>query len=173
MGLCRSRQCSFGRNRLFKTDPNGKHAANTEYVKKHIDFAAKHGFDAVLVEGWNEGWEDWFGKSKEFVFDFVTPYPDFDVKGLNEYAHSKGVKLIMHHETSASVTNYERWIDTAFKFMDKFGYNAVKTGYVGNIIPRGASLQPMDDRPLFACGEKAAEHKILINSSRISQTDRT
>ena len=109
-----------------------------------------------MVEGWNEGWEDWFGKSKEFVFDFRNPLSRFWCKGLNEYAHSKGVKLIMHHETSASVTNYERWIDTAFKFMDKFGYNAVKTGYVGNIIPRGASLQPMDDRPLFACGEKSS-----------------
>lgn len=145
--------------------PNGKHAANNEYVKKYIDFAAKNGFDAVLVEGWNEGWEDWFGKTKELVFDFVTPYPDFDVKGLNEYAHSKNVKLIMHHETSASVTNYERLMDTAFKFMDKFGYNAVKTGYVGNIIPRGEHhySQWMVEHYLRVV-EKAAEHKIMVNS---------
>jgi hypothetical protein len=155
----------LGETEYSKLTPNGKHAANTAYVKKYIDFAAKHGFDAVLVEGWNEGWEDWFGKSKEFVFDFVTPYPDFDVKGLNEYAYSKGVKLIMHHETSASVTNYERWIDTAFKFMDKFGYNAVKTGYVGNIIPRGEHhySQWMIDHYLHVV-KKAAEHKIMINS---------
>ena len=145
--------------------PNGIHAANTAYVKKYIDFAAKNGFDAVLVEGWNEGWEDWFGKTKELVFDFVTPYPDFDVKDLNEYAHSKGVKLIMHHETSGSVTNYERLMDTAFKFMDEYGYNAVKTGYVGNIIPRGEHhySQWMNEHYLRVV-EKAAEHKIMVNS---------
>ena len=145
--------------------PNGKHAANTDYVKKYIDFAATHGFDAVLVEGWNQGWEDWFGKSKELVFDFVTPYPDFDLKGLNQYAQSKGVKLMMHHETSASVTNYERLLDTAFKFMDHFGYNSVKTGYVGNIIPRGEHhySQWMVDHYLRVV-EKAAEHKIMVNS---------
>ena len=113
------------------------HGANTANVKKYIDFAAKHGIRGVLVEGWNTGWEDWFGQWKEDVFDFVTPYPDFDVKELNRYAELNGVKLIMHHETSASVTNYERWMDTAYRFMKQFGYEAVKTGYVGRIIPRG------------------------------------
>lgn len=148
-----------------KQKPNGKHAANNDYVKKYIDFAAKNGFDAVLVEGWDQGWEDWFGKSKEFVFDFVTPYPDFDVKMLNDYAHSKGVKIIMHHETSSSATNYERWMDTAFKFMDHFGYNAVKTGYVGNIIPRGEHhySQWMIDHYLRVV-EKAAKHHIMVDS---------
>jgi hypothetical protein len=113
------------------------HGANTANVKKYIDFAAKNGIQGVLVEGWNTGWEDWFGQWKEDVFDFVTPYPDFDLKGLQKYASSKGVKLVMHHETSASVTNYERWMDTAYRFMKRFGYDAVKTGYVGRIIPRG------------------------------------
>ena len=148
-----------------KLKSNGKHAANNDYVRKHIDFAAKNGFDAVLVEGWNEGWEDWFGKTKEYVFDFVTPYPDFDVKALNDYARSKNVKLIMHHETSGSVTNYERLMDTAFKFMDRFGYDAVKTGYVGNIIPRGEHHygQWMVDHYLRVV-EKAAQHKVMVNS---------
>ncbi|MBL7737820.1 MAG: glycoside hydrolase family 97 protein [Chitinophagaceae bacterium] len=113
------------------------HGANTANVKKYIDFASKHGIEGVLVEGWNTGWEDWFGQWKEDVFDFVTPYPDFDVNELSAYARSKGVKIIMHHETSASVTNYERWMDTAYRFMKKYGYDAVKTGYVGRIIPRG------------------------------------
>jgi hypothetical protein len=113
------------------------HGANTANVKKYIDFAARNGIDGVLVEGWNTGWEDWFGQWKEDVFDFVTPYPDFDVAELSEYAKKKGVKIIMHHETSASVTNYERWMDTAYRFMNKYGYNSVKTGYVGKIIPRG------------------------------------
>ena len=113
--------------------PNGRHGATNENVKKYIDFAAEHGLDQVLVEGWNEGWEDWFGKSKDYVFDFVTPYPDFDVKMLNDYAHSKGVKLMMHHETSASVRNYERHLDKAYQFMVDHGYNAVKSGYVGNM----------------------------------------
>jgi hypothetical protein len=117
--------------------PHGHHGANTANVKKYIDFASKNGLDGVLVEGWNVGWEDWFGQWKEDVFDFVTPYPDFDVKELQRYAASKGVKIIMHHETSASVTNYERWMDTAYRFMKKFGYETVKTGYVGRIIPRG------------------------------------
>lgn len=117
--------------------PHGRHGATTANVKKYIDFAAKNGMNGVLVEGWNTGWEDWFGQWKEDVFDFVTPYPDFDVKELQRYAASKKVKLIMHHETSASVTNYERWMDTAYRFMKKFGYDAVKTGYVGKIIPRG------------------------------------
>jgi glucan 1,4-alpha-glucosidase len=117
--------------------PHGRHGANTANVKRYIDFAAKHGFGGVLVEGWNEGWEDWFGRYKENVFDFVTPYPDFDVKELQRYAAAKKVKLIMHHETSGSVTNYERQMDTAYRFMKRFGYDAVKTGYVGHIIPRG------------------------------------
>ena len=120
-----------------KLKPSGKHGATTANTKRYIDFAAKHGFDGVLVEGWNVGWEDWYGKWKEDVFDFITPYPDFDVKELNTYAAAKKVKLIMHHETSGSVTNYERWMDKAYDFMKKNGYDAVKTGYVGKIIPRG------------------------------------
>ena len=117
--------------------PNRKHGANTANVKRYIDFAAKNGIEGVLVEGWNTGWEDWFGNWKENVFDFVTPYPDFDVKEIRDYAASKGVSMIMHNETSGSATNYERQMDTAFRFMNKFGYDAVKTGYVGKIIPRG------------------------------------
>ena len=119
------------------TKPHGQHPANNDNVKKYIDFAAEHGFDQVLVEGWNVGWEDWFGNSKDYVFDFVTPYPDFDVDMLNEYAHSKGVRLMMHHETSGSVRNYERHMKQAYEFMNKYGYNSVKSGYVGNMIPRG------------------------------------
>jgi glucan 1,4-alpha-glucosidase len=122
---------------LANLKPSGKHGATTANTKTYIDFAAKHGFDGVLVEGWNAGWEDWFGKWKENVFDFVTPYPDFDVAELQRYAASKGVKMIMHHETSGSVTNYERWMDTAYRFMKNNGYESVKTGYVGKIIPRG------------------------------------
>jgi hypothetical protein len=117
--------------------PSGRHGATTQRVKQYLDFAGKHGLDGVLVEGWNIGWEDWYGNWKEDVFDFVTPYPDFDLKELQAYAQSKGVKLIMHHETSGSVTNYERWMDTAYRLMKNFGYDAVKTGYVGKIIPRG------------------------------------
>ena len=148
-----------------KVQPNTTHAANNDNVKKYIDFAAEHGFDQVLVEGWNEGWEDWFGKSKEYVFDFITPYPDFDIKMLNEYAHSKGVKLMMHHETSASATNYERWLDPAFQLMKKYGYTAVKTGYVGNIIPRGEHhySQWMIQHYLRVV-EKAKDYKIMVNS---------
>lgn len=145
--------------------PNGKHAANTAHVKKYIDFAAQHGFDQVLVEGWNIGWEDWFGKTKDYVFDFVTPYPDFDVKELNEYAAAKGVKLMMHHETSASVRNYERHLDTAYRFMVDHGYNAVKSGYVGNIIPRGEYHygQWLVNHYLYAV-KKAADYKIMVNA---------
>lgn len=148
-----------------KTKPNGKHAANTAHVKEYIDFASKHGFDAVLVEGWNEGWEDWFGKSKDYVFDFVTPYPDFDVKELHHYAASKGVKMMMHHETSGSVTNYERHMDKAYQFMVDNGYNSVKSGYVGDIIPRGEFhySQTMIDHYLYAI-KKAAEYKIMVNA---------
>ncbi len=148
-----------------KVKPNGVHPANNTNVRKYIDFAAKHGFAQVLVEGWNEGWEDWFGHSKDYVFDFVTPYPDFDVKALNEYAHSKGVKLMMHHETSASVRNYERHMDNAYRFMIDYGYNAVKSGYVGNIIPRGEYHygQWMNNHYLYAV-QKAAEYKIMVNA---------
>lgn len=155
----------LGETDYTKTKPNGKHAANTEHVKKYIDFAAEHGFDQVLVEGWNVGWEDWFGKTKDYVFDFVTPYPDFDVKGLNEYAASKGVKLMMHHETSASVRNYERHLDTAYQFMVDHGYNAVKSGYVGNIIPRGEYHygQWLVNHYLYAV-KKAADYKIMVNA---------
>lgn len=145
--------------------PNGRHGATTANVKKYIDFAAKNGFDAVLVEGWNVGWEDWFGNWKENVFDFVTPYPDFDVKELQRYAASKKVKIMMHHETSAAATNYERRLDTAFQFMAQNGYNAVKTGYVGRIIPRGEhhDSQWMVNHYLHVANE-AAKHKIMVNS---------
>ena len=155
----------LGETDFTKTKRNPKHAANTDNVKMHIDFAAKHGFDAVLVEGWNEGWEDWFGKSKDYVFDFVTPYPDFDVKYLNEYAASKNVKLMMHHETSGSARNYERHMDKAYQFMVDNGYNAVKSGYVGNILPRGEYHygQWMVNHYLYAI-TKAAEYKIMVNA---------
>ncbi|MDI5896438.1 glycoside hydrolase family 97 protein [Flavobacterium yafengii] len=148
-----------------KAKPNGKHGANNTNVKKYIDFAAKHGFDAVLVEGWNEGWEDWFGHSKDYVFDFLTPYPDFDVKGLHEYAKSKGVKMIMHHETSGSVRNYERHMDKAYQFMKDNGYDAVKSGYVGDIMPRGENhySQWIVNHYQYAL-EKAAEYKIMLNA---------
>ena len=148
-----------------KVKPNGTHAANNDKVRRYIDFAAKHGFDQVLVEGWNIGWEDWFGHSKDYVFDFVTPYPDFDIKALNEYAHSKGVKLMMHHETSASTRNYERHMEEAYQLMNKYGYNAVKSGYVGNIIPRGEHHygQWMINHYLYAV-KKAAEHHIMVNA---------
>ena len=148
-----------------KLTPNKTHAANNKNVKKYIDFAAKHGFDAVLVEGWNEGWEDWFGHSKEFVFDFVTPYPDFNVKELSEYAKSKNVKIIMHHETSAAATNYDIWMDTAYKFMVNNGYNAVKSGYVGNIIPRGEHHYSQWMVQHYQRGiSKAANYKIMLNA---------
>lgn len=148
-----------------KVKPNGTHAANNDKVRRYIDFAAKHGFDQVLVEGWNIGWEDWFGHSKDYVFDFLTPYPDFDIKALNEYAHSKGVKLMMHHETSASTRNYERHMEEAYQLMNKYGYNAVKSGYVGNIIPRGEHHygQWMINHYLYAV-KKAAEHHIMVNA---------
>lgn len=148
-----------------KLKPNTTHGANTANVKKHIDFAAQHGFDAVLVEGWNIGWEDWFGNWKEEVFDFVTPYPDFDVKELQKYAASKNVKVMMHHETSGSATNYERYLDRAFKFMADNGYNAVKTGYVGKIIPRGEHHdgQWMVNHYINVA-KRAADFKIMVNS---------
>jgi len=145
--------------------PTGKHGATTANVKRYIDFAAKHGFDGVLVEGWNTGWEDWFGQFKENVFDFVTPYPDFDVKELHRYAKSKNVKIIMHHETSASVTNYERQMDTAYRFMKANGYDAVKTGYVGHIIPRGEHHdgQWMVNH-YVRVAKKTADYKIMLNA---------
>ena len=148
-----------------KAKPNGKHAANTKHVKEYIDFAAKHGFDAVLVEGWNEGWEDWFGHEKDYVFDFVTPYPDFDVKEIHEYAKSKGVKMIMHHETSGSTRNYERHLDKAFQFMNDNGYDAAKTGYVGNILPLGEHhySQSILNHYQYVI-EKAADYRIMINA---------
>jgi len=155
----------LGETDFSKVEPNGKHGANNEHVKMHIDFAAEHGFDAVLVEGWNVGWEDWFGKSKDYVFDFVTPYPDFDVEMLNAYAAEKGVRLMMHHETSSSVRNYERHMDAAYQFMVDHGYNSVKSGYVGDIIPRGEHHygQWMVNHYIYAL-EKAAEYKIMVNA---------
>ena len=148
-----------------KVKPNGRHAANNEKVKRYIDFAAKNGLDQVLVEGWNVGWEDWANMWKRDVFDFVTPYPDFDIKMLNDYAHSKGVKILMHHETSSSTQNYERHIKEAFKLMNQYGYDAVKTGYVGDIIPRGDHhySQSMNNHYLYVIQE-AAKHHIMINS---------
>ena len=148
-----------------KTKPNGKHSANTENVKRYIDFAADNGFDAVLVEGWNEGWEDWFGKTKDYVFDFVTPYPDFNVQEIHRYAASKGIKMMMHHETSASARNYERHMDKAYQFMVDNGYNSVKSGYVGDIIPRGEHHygQWMVNHYLYAV-TKAADYKIMVNA---------
>ncbi|RXK86089.1 glycoside hydrolase family 97 protein [Filimonas effusa] len=145
--------------------PNGRHGANTRHVKEYIDFAAENGMDAVLVEGWNVGWEDWFDKHKDYVFDFVTPYPDFDVKELTRYAASKKVKLIMHHETSSAVRNYERHMDSAYKFMVQYGYDAVKSGYVGDILPRGEYHygQWMVNHYLYAL-KKAAEYKIMVNA---------
>ena len=155
----------LGETNYAQTQPNGKHSANTENVKRYIDFAAKHGFNQVLVEGWNEGWEDWFGKSKDYVFDFVTPYPDFNVQELKEYAASKGVKLMMHHETSSSARNYERHMDKAYQFMVDNGYNSVKSGYVGDIIPRGEHHygQWMNNHYLHAL-KKAADYNIMVNA---------
>ena len=148
-----------------KTKPNGKHSANTENVKRYIDFAADNGFDAVLVEGWNEGWEAWFGKTKDYVFDFVTPYPDFNVQEIHRYAASKGIKMMMLHETSASARNYERHMDNAYQFMVDNGYNSVKSGYVGDIIPRGEHHygQWMVNHYLYAV-TKAADYKIMVNA---------
>ncbi|MEJ6979066.1 glycoside hydrolase family 97 protein [Pedobacter sp. P351] len=148
-----------------KAKPNGKHGATTANVKKHIDFAAEHGFNAVLVEGWNVGWEDWFGNSKDYVFDFVTPYPDFNVQEVRDYAKSKGVKMIMHHETSGSVRNYERHMDKAYQFMKDNGYDAVKSGYVGPILPRGENhySQWIVNHYQYAI-EKAADYKVMVNA---------
>ena len=144
--------------------PNGRHSANNEKVRRYIDFAAEHGFDQVLVEGWNEGWEDWANCNKDYVFDFVTPYPDFDIAALNRYAHSKGVKLMMHHETSSSVRNYERHLDQALDLMDKYGYNSIKSGYVGDILPIGEHhySQSLINHYMYVV-KKAAEHKVMLN----------
>jgi len=148
-----------------KVKPNSTHAANNTKVKKYIDFASEHGFDAVLVEGWNEGWEDWYGHFKDYVFDFVTPYPDFDVEEIHRYAKSKGVKMVMHHETSGSVRNYERHMDKAYQFMNDHGYDAVKSGYVGDILPRGENHynQWIVNHYQYAL-EKAADYKIMVNA---------
>ena len=148
-----------------KVKPNGTHGANNEKVRRYIDFAAQHGFDQVLVEGWNVGWEDWFGHRKDYVFDFITPYPDFDIKALNDYAHAKGVKLMMHHETSGSTRNYERHMKAAYELMNKYGYNSVKTGYVGDILPIGEHhySQSTINHYLYVIKE-AAKHKIMVNA---------
>ena len=160
----------FSSVQLGKTDyesatPSPRHSANNDKVRRYIDFAAEHGFDQVLVEGWNEGWEDWANCNKDYVFDFVTPYPDFDIKALNEYARSKGVKLMMHHETSSSVRNYERHLDQALELMDKYGYNSIKSGYVGDILPLGEHhySQSLINHYLYAL-KKAAEHKVMVNA---------
>ena len=148
-----------------KAKPSGRHSANNENVRRYIDFAAQHGFGGVLVEGWNIGWEDWFGNSKEYVFDFQTPYPDFDIKALNEYAHSKGVKLIMHHETSSSIMNYEKHMDQAYQLMQDYGYDAVKSGYVGNLIPRGEHhYSQIAINHYQHAIERAADYKIMVNA---------
>lgn len=159
----------FASVQLGKTDyasatPNGRHSANNENVRRYIDFAAEHGFDQVLVEGWNEGWEDWANCNKDYVFDFVTPYPDFDIEALNKYAHSKGVRLMMHHETSSSVRNYERHLDQALDLMDRYGYNSIKSGYVGDILPIGEHhySQSLINHYMHVV-KKAAEHKVMLN----------
>ena len=145
--------------------PHGYHGANNENVRRYIDFAAKNGFDALLIEGWNIGWEDWYAKQKDFVFDFITPYSDFDLPALNKYAHEKGIRLIMHHESSASTQNYERWMEKAYSLMNEYGYDAVKGGYVGTIIPFGEGhySQPINNHYHYAIVE-AAKHHIMVNS---------
>ena len=154
-----------GKTDYTKATPHGRHAANNDNVRCYIDFAAQHGFDALLIEGWNVGWEDWYGKQKECVFDFLTPYPDFDLPALNKYAHKKGIRLIMHHETSASTVNYERWMEKAYNLMNQYGYNAVKSGYVGTIIPyaEGHYSQPINNHYHYAITE-AAKHRIMVNA---------
>ena len=155
----------IGKTDYSHAKPHGRHSANTANVKRYIDFAAKYGFDGVLVEGWNIGWEDWFGNETDYVFDFVTPYPDFDVEGIHDYAKSKGVKMIMHHETSGGIRSYERCLDSAYQFMNKYDYPAVKSGYVGNILPQGDHhySQRMIDHYQY-CIEKAAKYRIMVNA---------
>ncbi len=156
---------TIGETDYTHTTPTGHHAANNDNVKRYIDFAAKHGFDGVLVEGWNVGWEDWSGKMKEDVFDFITPYPDFDIKALNEYAHARGVKLIMHHETSSSVMNYEKYLDRAYQLMKDYGYDAVKSGYVGDIIPRGEyHYSQIEVNHYLHCVKRAADYHIMVDA---------
>ena len=155
----------LGETDYSRSTPNGRHSANNANVRRYIDFAAEHGFDEVLVEGWNEGWEDWANCNKDYVFDFITPYPDFDIKALNDYAHSKGVKLLMHHETSASARNYERHMEQAYQLMNRYGYDAVKSGYVGDILPLGEHhySQWLINHYLYAVTE-AARHHIMVNA---------
>ncbi len=155
----------LGKTDYRKSKPHGRHGANTANVKRYIDFAAQNGFDGILIEGWNEGWEDWYGHQKDFVFDFITPYPDFDLPELNRYAHEHGIRLIMHHETSSSTLNYERWMEQAYQLMNKYGYNAVKSGYVGKIIPYGDYhySQPTINHYHYAITE-AAKHHIMVNA---------
>ena len=155
----------LGETNFEHARPNGTHGANNANVRRYIDFAAKHGFDALLIEGWNIGWEDWYGKQKDYVFDFLTPYPDFDLPALNKYAHEKGIRLIMHHESSASTQNYERWMEKAYTLMNKYGYDAVKSGYVGTIIPfaEGHYSQPINNHYHYAIVE-AAKHHIMVNA---------
>ena len=155
----------IGKTDYTNAKPHGRHSANTANVKRYIDFAAKYGFDGVLVEGWNIGWEDWFGNEKDYVFDFVTPYPDFDLEGIHDYAKEKGVKMIMHHETSGGIRSYERCLDSAYQFMNKYDYPAVKSGYVGNILPIGDHhySQRMIDHYQY-CIEKAAKYHIMVNA---------
>ncbi len=155
----------LGETDYIHAAPSGKHGANNANVRRYIDFASANGFDAVLVEGWNIGWEDWAGNSKEHVFDFLTPYPDFDIKALNDYAHSKGVKLIMHHETSSSVMNYEKYMDRAYQLMNTYGYDAVKSGYVGNIIPRGEHhYSQIEINHYLHAIKRAADYHIMVNA---------
>ena len=155
----------LGETDFVHAKPNGTHGANNANVRRYIDFAAKHGFDALLIEGWNVGWEDWYGKQKDFVFDFLTPYPDFDLPALNRYAHEKGIRLVMHHESSASTVNYERWMEKAYTLMNKYGYDAVKSGYVGTIIPfaEGHYSQSINNHYHYAIVE-AAKHHIMVNA---------
>ena len=155
----------LGETDYSRSTPNGRHSANNANVRRYIDFAAEHGFDEVLVEGWNEGWEDWANCNKDYVFDFITPYPDFDIKALNDYSHSKGVKLLMHHETSASARNYERHMEQAYQLMNRYGYDAVKSGYVGDILPLGEHhySQWLINHYLYAVTE-AARHHIMVNA---------
>ena len=155
----------LGQTDYAKAKPHGRHAANNANVRRYIDFAAENGFDALLIEGWNIGWEDWYGKEKDFVFDFLTPYPDFDLPALNKYAHQKGIRLIMHHETSSSTINYERWMEKAYNLMNQYGYNAVKSGYVGKILPHGEGhySQPIINHYHY-CITEAAKHHIMVNA---------
>ncbi|MBR4392081.1 MAG: glycoside hydrolase family 97 protein [Bacteroidales bacterium] len=155
----------LGETDYVHAKPHGRHAANNENVRRYIDFAAKHGFDALLIEGWNIGWEDWYGKQKDYVFDFLTPYPDFDLPALNKYAHEKGIRLIMHHESSSSTVNYEHWLEQAYTLMNLYGYDAVKSGYVGKIIPYGEGhySQPINNHYHY-CIVEAAKHHIMVNA---------